>query len=139
MTERIGIPEAVLENPRVCANYFNNWHSNLPGGSRRKYYYEDMIDEPNLDPEHRQGKTEREFWDVIDQVLTECRIDHEQVSRKVNEFNQKLTEDLDFVRENLEMPSSSTSDALLLELHRLTAPAFIRLKQQGFTHEDLTA
>lgn len=140
MTERISIPDTALEDPRACANYFNNWHSNLPGGDRREYYYEDMIDAPNPNSGHMQGKTIREFWGTIDQALTGCGIDHQVVSNKVIRLNRMLSERLDYIRKHLEVPGPSTeTDAILLDLHRLTAPAFTRLKQQGFTHEDLTA
>lgn len=140
MTERIGIPDTALEDPIACANYFNNWHSNLPGGDRREYYYEDMLDAANTDSKHREGKTVREFWGAIDQALTDCEIDHQVVSSKVIELNRMLSQRTDYIRKYLEVPGPSTEvDALLLDLHRLTAPAFTRLKQQGFTHEDLTA
>lgn len=66
MTEQIDIPDVMLEDPLACADFFNNWSANLPGGFRRRDYAEEIANEPNSNPTHRMGKTERQFWDDID-------------------------------------------------------------------------
>lgn len=132
------IPRDVLEDPEACANFFNNWHSNLPGGSRR-IYHQDMLDDPNPDPEYRRGLTHRQFHAAIDQALIRFGIAPQDVAPQVVRQNQLVNEELAFIREHLKAPEGNEADVLLLQLINLTVPAFVFLMEQGFTHSDLTA
>lgn len=87
------------------------------------------------------GKTERQFWSDIDYSLGECGIDPYQVEDLVRRHNASLINILDYIREHRAKPDAELTkgcDDLLLELHRLTAPVFTRLRQRGYTKYDLT-
>jgi len=124
MIEQINIPNIVLEDALACADFFNNWHSNLPGGFMRRDCpkYEGFIDSPSPD---RNGKTLRQFWKDVDDALTNSGVNLTKVEKLVTKLELGGWLDL------------NEYDALYLELHRLTAPAFITLQQQGYTRSSL--
>ena len=95
--------------------YFNNFSSYLPFGIRRKQAeFLEGLDSPKYAV---AGKTLRQFYRDIDQAIQEEGIDIGQIER----LQQRVIGDIKAKG----------------ELLRLVIPVFIRLRQMGYSYEDL--
>lgn len=103
----------------MVAVYFNNWHTNLPGGARRTVGA-DILKTKRPMKLSRQEMTGYEFFDAVDQAFARQEIDPEEVIALQEKMEK--TED--------------TND--YMELIVLTFPAFRLLMEEGFTRHDLT-
>ncbi|MFA5993238.1 MAG: hypothetical protein WC796_06035 [Candidatus Pacearchaeota archaeon] len=93
--------------------YFSNFHLNLPGETRR-VTLRDYLDDPQFT---RNGRTPRGFFADIDTALQETNVDMEKLTGLMQRY-QELE-----VRE---------------EIFKLVFPAFVRLRQMGYSMDDLT-
>ena len=93
--------------------YFNNFHLNLPGNTRR-VSLKDYLDDPRLKKE--AGKTPRQFFSDVDRALQETGVD----MVKLRELMQRYKE--------LEVRK---------KIFKLVFPAYVRLREMSYTRRDL--
>lgn len=121
------------------AAYLNNFYMNLPDNTyEHGGYYRDLAvevrnmdksqleDGADLDEEVKLGHSElflnqkmRDFFDTVDKVLVEEGISIDEV-KKLQKLGRK-----DFSK--------------IKELYELVFPAYVRLRDMGYTHADLIA
>ncbi len=134
---RRSTPHASWQDAR--GSYFNNFHANLPGGVYRIMFNSDKPNVKDLGDKRSEeilkGKSLREFFSEIDEIIEEEGIPADEIVRLQEEKLKCISgrvvaqDDLDMIRYN----------ELHLELLRLTLPIFARLLLEGYKHyPDLT-
>ncbi|MEK7644336.1 MAG: hypothetical protein AAB390_03485 [Patescibacteria group bacterium] len=104
---------------RGLANFFNNFYLILPIG-RRKFSDEimDQILASELCSEKRKGQTLREFFAVVDKVAAELGIDADAIR----------------IQQGI-LAGANPQESKFFELLR---PIYVRLREVGYNHFDLT-
>jgi hypothetical protein len=112
ITEAVAnLPEDILD--REEHYYFNNFHLNLPGKTRR-VSLQNYLDEKECSP--AAGKTPREFFADVDLAIRETGVDMEELTRLMENYKELETRK---------------------KIFKLTFPAYIKLREMGYTRKDL--
>lgn len=99
----------------------NNFYSDVVGGYRRVGFTDELEMLTRKDPSRRMGKSIQEYWKDVDNALIQTGIDEREVS--------DLQEQIKNNRGNKE--------DLHRELDKLLAPAYIYLRELGYTQWDI--
>jgi hypothetical protein len=93
--------------------YFNNFHLNLPGKNRR-VSLQGFLDDRQCSPV--AGKTPREFFADVDKALQELGVNLEKLAELMTNYKEL---------------------AIRKRIFELTFPAYVRLREMGYTAKDL--